>query len=177
MEKYNGGSMRKFSAVPLIVSALTLVGCSPLDSGDFSSGNLDACKGVLVQVNYGILSDDIVSECVEFESDSALASDVLSFAGVVTEGTEEYGDMVVCRVNSLPSDAEEIRVEEEEPYLETCEGMPPAFAYWALWHKASPASEWEYATEGVGTLMVSAGEALGLAFSSGADVVTPDIEP
>ena len=169
--------MRKTFGVPLALALMTLAGCSPVDSGGFSSGNLESCDGVEVHVNYGILSDDVISECVEFESDTALASDVLSFAGVFTEGTEEYGDLVVCRVNSLPSDAEEIRVEGEEPYLETCAEMPPAFAYWALWHKASPESDWDYATEGVGTLMVSAGEALGLAFSSGTDIVTPDIEP
>ncbi len=156
---------------------LSVAACSPVNSDGFSEGDVDNCNGVIVQVNFGILSDDRISECVEFESDTALAADVLAFAGVDTEGTEAYGDMVVCRVNSLPSESEEIVVEGEDPHLETCVEMPPAFAYWALWHKSEGAAEWDYAMEGVGTLMVAPGESLGLGFSSGTDVVTPDIEP
>ena len=156
---------------------LSVVACSPVNSDGFSAGDLDNCEGVVVNVNFGILSNDPIAECVEFETETALAKDVLSFAGVETEGTEAYGDMVVCRVNSLPSDTEEILVEGEDPHLETCAEMPPAFAFWALWHKGEGAAEWEYAMEGMGTLMVAPGESLGLGFSSGTDVVTPDIEP
>jgi hypothetical protein len=168
----------KFIAVVYASAAiLTLGGCTAIDSSGFSAGDPSSCDGVLVQVNYGILSDDTVNECVEFESDLALASEVLSFAGVETEGTDAYGDLVVCRVNSRPSEGEEILVEGEQPYLETCQDMPPAFAYWALWHKSGPEAQWDYATEGVGTLKVSPGESLGLGFSSGIDVVTPENEP
>lgn len=159
------------------VGLLFVAACSPASTDGFSAGNLDNCDGVIVNVNFGILNDDRIAECVEFESETALAADVLTFAGVETEGTEAYGDMVVCRVNSLPSESEEIVVEGENPYLETCAEMPPAFAYWALWHKSEGAAEWNYAVEGLGTLMVAPGESLGLGFSSGADVVTPDIEP
>jgi hypothetical protein len=169
--------MKVIAIVYAAAGLLTLGGCTAVDSSEFSAGNPSSCDGVLVQVNYGILSDVGVVECVEFESETALASDVLSFAGVETEGTDAYGDLVVCRVNSLPSPNEELIVEGEEPYRETCAEMPPAFAYWALWHKSDPGSPWDYATEGVGTLMVSPGESLGLGFSSGTDVVTPDIEP
>ena len=159
------------------VALFSVAGCSPVNSDGFSAGDLDNCKGVVVNVNFGILSDDPIAECVEFDTETVLAKDVLSFAGVETEGTEAYGDMVVCRVNALPSDTKEIVVEGEDPYLETCVEMPPAFAYWALWHKSEGAAEWDYAMEGVGTLMVAPGESLGLGFSSGTDVVTPDIEP
>lgn len=169
--------MKNSLIVTTFASMLSLAACSPVNSDGFSAGELDNCDGVIVNVNFGILSDDTIAECVEFESETALAKDVLSFAGVETEGTEAYGDMVVCRVNALPSQTEEIVVEGENPYLETCAEMPPAFAYWALWHKAESAADWDYAMEGVGTLMVAPGESLGLGFSSGTDVVTPDIEP
>ena len=169
--------MKTSLIVATCAAVLSLSACSPVNSDGFSAGEFDSCDGVLVSVNFGILSDDSIAECVEFESETALAKDVLSFAGVETEGTEAYGDMVVCRVNSLPSDTEEIVVEGEDPHLETCVEMPPAFAYWALWHKSDGAAEWDYAMEGVGTLMVAPGESLGLGFSTGTEIVTPDIEP
>jgi hypothetical protein len=168
----------KSLAAAVVLSGLVVVsGCSPIDSNGFSRGEIGACSGVTVEVNYGTLSDDHFAECVEFEGESALATEVLAFAGVTTEGTEAYGDLVVCRVNDLPSDEKEIVVEGEEPYLETCAEMPPAFAYWALWQKPDQESPWDYAMEGVGTLMVMPGSSLGLAFSSGDDVVMPSIEP
>lgn len=169
--------MKNSLIIVTCAALLSVAACSPVNTDGFSDGDVDNCDGVIVQVNFGILSDDRISECVEFESETALAADVLAFAGVDTKGTEAYGDMVVCRVNSLPSESEEIVVEGEDPYLETCVEMPPAFAYWALWHKSEGAAEWDYAMEGVGTLMVAPGESLGLGFSSGTDVVTPDIEP
>lgn len=169
--------MKSLATLLSAATVVALAGCSPVDSSGFSSGDIDACSGVIVAVNYGSLSNQSVAECVEFEGESALASDVLSFAGVTTEGTEAYGDLVVCRVNDLPSATEEIVVDGEEPYLETCVDMPPAFAYWALWQKPDQQSPWDYAMEGVGTLMVAPGSSIGLAFSSGDDIVTPSIEP
>lgn len=169
--------MKNSLMVATCAALLSVAACSPVNSDGFSAGDLDNCDGVIVNVNFGILSDEPIAECVEFESETALAGDVLSFAGVETEGTEAYGDMVVCRVNALPAETEEIVVDGEDPYLETCVEMPPAFAYWALWQKSDSAAEWDYASEGVGTLMVAPGESLGLGFSSGTDIVTPDIEP
>ena len=169
--------MKSLTTLLSAATVVALAGCSPVDSNGFSRGDIDACSGVIVAVNYGSLSNQSLAECVEFEGESALASDVLSAAGVTTEGTEAYGDLVVCRVNGLPSASEEIVVAGEDPYLETCADMPPAFAYWALWQKPDQQSPWDYAMEGVGTLMVTPGSSIGLAFSSGDDIVTPSIEP
>ena len=169
--------MKSLVAVIGGVALAAIAGCSPVDYNDLSRGDIESCSGVIVEVNYGVLSDESVAECVEFERESALASDVLAFAGVTTEGTDTYGDLVVCRVNDLPSATEELVVEGEEPYLEACADMPPAFAYWALWQKPDQQSSWDYAVEGVGTLMVTPGSSIGLAFSSGEDIVTPSIEP
>jgi hypothetical protein len=169
--------MKSLAAVIGGVALAAIAGCSPVDSNGLSRGDIESCSGVIVEVNYGVLSDESLAECVEFEGESALASDVLAFAGVTTEGTDTYGDLVVCRVNDLPSATEELVVEGEEPYLETCADMPPAFSYWALWQKPDQQSPWDYAMEGVGTLMVTPGSSIGLAFSSGEDIVTPSIEP
>jgi hypothetical protein len=162
----------RFSALFLPV-LFAVAGCSQVGDTGMAMGNPNNCSGVVVQVNYGILGEPALDECVEFDGGSAAATDVLAAVGIETEGTEIYGDQVVCRVNGLPSATEELVVPGEDPHLETCADMPPAFAYWALWAKANESSEWDYATEGIGTLMVEPGTALGLAFSSGTDVVTP----
>jgi hypothetical protein len=100
----------------------------------------------------------------------------LSVAGYDIEGTATYGDQVVCRVNDLPSESEPFVVEGEEPHIETCADMPPAFGYWALWVKSDLDAQWAYAEEGVGTLPVEPGQTLGLVFSTGGDTPTPTDE-
>jgi hypothetical protein len=160
------------------IALLALVSaCAPVDDQGFSSGDPEACEGVVVAVNYGILGEDAVNECVEFDAEEALAADVLAFAGIETAGTDTYGDQVVCRVNGLPSETEELLVPGFDPHRETCEDMPPAHAYWALWVKADADSAWDYAMEGVGTLMVSPESSLGLAFSAGDDIEQPSTTP
>jgi hypothetical protein len=154
-------------------SLLLLAGCVSSPAQAFSLGNPDACDGVSVVVNYGILSTERDVSCVEFSETEAIAGDVLSFAGIDTEGTETYGDQVVCRVNGLPSESEPFEVEGEDPYLETCADMPPAFGYWALWVKDSGQSEWAYAEEGIATLAVTPGMTVGLVFSTAGETPVP----
>ena len=164
----------KVSGIGLLgVSVLLLAGCQPTTSEGFSLGDLEDCSGVVVVAHYGLLSEDVVTECVEFDASEAPAQKVLGVAGLELEGTAEYGDQIVCRVNGLPSASEEFVVPGEDPHLETCADMPPAFAYWALWVKENPEAPWTYATEGVGTLVVKPGMSLGLAFSAGGDTSTP----
>ena len=141
-----------------------------------SLGDPEDCAGVTVVVNFGLLSEDRDTECVELENDSAIARDVLSVAGYEIEGTATYGDQVVCRVNDLPSESDPFVVEGEDPHSETCADMPPAFGYWALWVKSEPDAQWAYAEEGVGTLPVEPGQTLGLVFSTGGETPTPTDE-
>jgi hypothetical protein len=131
------------------------------------------CDGVLVEVNFGTLNAERINACVDFEGDEILAKDALSQAGVEIEGTLTYPDQIVCRVNGLPSETEAIEVEGQEPHLESCADMPPAFAYWALWVKNGDAAQWEYATEGAATLKLTKGQSVGLAFASGDLAPTP----
>lgn len=157
-------------ATSILIAALSA--CATAVPG-LSLGDSEDCTGVTVVVNFGLLSVDRDTECVELENDSAIARDVLSVAGYEIEGTATYGDQVVCRVNDLPSESDPFVVEGEEPHSETCADMPPAFGYWALWVKSDPGAEWAYAEEGVGTLPVEAGQTLGLVFSTGGETPTP----
>lgn len=92
------------------------------------------------------------------------AADVLAAAGVETEGTEEYGDQVVCRVDGAPADDVPLIAEDGTEHLETCASMPAAFAYWSLWVRPA-GGEWAYAEEGLSTLQLEPGAALGLLFT------------
>lgn len=160
----------------LFLSSVLLVGlggCAVPSASGLSLGDVEDCSGVSVVVNYGVLSDDRDLLCVDLAEDTAIAKEVMAFAGYDTEGTGTYGDQVVCRVNGLPSDSEAFVVEGEEPHLETCADMPPAFAYWALWVKSAPDAEWAYAEEGVGTLELEAGQTIGVVFSTGGETPTP----
>ena len=154
----------------LSLGVLILAGCSAASEDGFSADG--SCDGVVVEVSFGELGERINS-CVAINGTSEVAKDVLSQAGVSIEGTKAYGDAVICRVNGVPSKTEEIAVEGEQPYLESCEEFPPAFAYWALWVKDSDDAPWDYATEGVGSLQLTKGQSVGLSFTLAGNVITP----
>ncbi len=151
-----------------LVLLLSLSGCTA--SQEAAVGE---CDGVVVEVNFGALGAEQISQCISFEGEEILAKDVLAQAGVEIEGTITYPDQIVCRVNGLPSATEPLEIEGQEPYLEPCTDMPPEFAYWALWIKANQAAEWQYAPEGAATLKLTRGDAVGLAFASGDQAPTP----
>lgn len=158
----------------LAVTALLLSGCAPARPISAESEYLirGECNGVEVVVNFGILGKR-QSTCVETEG-STNAKELLKEAGFTTQGTDTYGDQIVCRVNDLPSPTQAFEVPGQEPHIETCENMPPAFGYWALWVRSEAEGEWTYATEGVGTLELNPGESIGLAFSTGGATPTPN---
>lgn len=160
----------RFPLIVLSVCALALSGCSGSDESGFDSNG--SCDGVVVEVNFAGQGEQITS-CVSINGTSEVAKDVLGQAGVSIEGTKAYGDAVVCRVNGVPSASKELLVEGEEPYIESCNEFPPAFAYWALWVKESDDAQWDYATEGVGSLQLSKGQSIGLALTLGGEVITP----
>lgn len=162
--------MRKFFS--LLLALPLMAGCTSAPSATELGSE---CEGVSVFVNFSGEGQNI-SKCVTFSGDTELTKTILEAASVKTEGTTTYGDQVVCRVNNVPSADVPLEVEGNDPHLETCEDMPPAFAYWALWVKKSGSSEWEYATEGVGSLQLSAGDSVGLAFSLAGQTPTPEGE-
>jgi hypothetical protein len=112
---------------------------------------------VSVVVEFGTLGAERIDTCAP----AGPVSDALDAVGVTTEGTVDYGDQVVCRVNDLPA-----------PEVEPCATLP-SDAYWALWVKDSPDAEWGYAEEGVATLELSEGQSVGLVYTEGTDSVPP----
>ena len=101
-----------------------------------------------------------------------MASDILAEAGITTEGTVDYGDQVVCRVNGQPSADEPVEIDGIEPFVETCETLG-ADAFWGLWVKPTPDGEWEFAQEGVATLELTEGQSVGLVYTPATETIPP----
>ncbi len=129
------------------------------------------CGGVRVIVDFGLLDTRAVNACVTV-SQATPAREVLASAGVTLQGTDAYGDAVVCRVNDLPDATTPVNVDGHDPFVETCASMPPEFAYWALWVKQGT-PDWGYAMVGVGDLELNPGESIGLVFTTGTATPTP----
>ena len=173
-----------------LIAALTLSGCAqaapstaPLTSSpgvsstessaeSSTESSTDDCSGVGVVVDFGPLDADTLSECVDADATLA-ASAVMQTAGVTTEGTVQYGDQIVCRVNDRPAADETVEVDGEASFTESCAAMPAAYAYWALWVKSAPDADWAYAQEGLGSLQTAPGETLGLVYTTGTETPTP----
>lgn len=135
----------------------------------------EACaddSGITVAVDASALEDgDSKSWCIETDETLA-AADALTLVNVTTEGTEEYGDQVVCRVNGVPAEDQAITAPDGSEYFETCTSMAPEYAFWGLWVKPA-GGEWGFAQEGIATLELEPGESLGLLFTLNGEPAAP----
>jgi hypothetical protein len=129
-------------------------------------------EGITLVVDSSALADGSAKEWCRPTEEPLAVADVLGEAGVETEGTEEYGDQVVCRVNGLPSATEPVGSKEDPSYVEECASMPAAFAYWSLWTQPA-GGEWAYAEEGLATLEAQPGERVALLFTLDGAPATP----
>ncbi len=164
--------LTRTAAPLLLLAALALAGCStaaePTPSPTPTQASADGCDQVTVVVDFGVLDEPVLESCAA----AGAATDVLAEAGVTTEGTVDYGDQVVCRVNGEPAADETVTIEGQTPFTESCQTLN-AVAYWALWVKTAAGSEWEYAQEGVNTLQLEAGQSVGLVYTPGTESTPP----
>ncbi len=157
------------AATILAAALLTLTACaSAVTAPEPSSSTSGGCGTVAVVVDFGPLDEPALAACV----DAGPAAEVLEAAGVSTEGTVDYGDQVVCRVNGQPSADEEVVIDGQPAFRETCQTLNAA-AYWAIWVRSTPGADWEYAQEGVNTLQLTDGQSVGLVYTPGTESVPP----
>lgn len=116
-----------------------------------------SCAEVTVVVDFGTLDSPTIRTC----GPTGIALATLKAAKIATEGSGDYGDAVVCRVDNHPT-----------PAQESCAKLP-SDAYWALWVKSSGDASWAYAQEGVASLKLTAGESVGLVYTHGTDSTPP----
>lgn len=152
------------AAAALVLLALTACSAAspdadPTPTVSDSAAADGACTDaeVTVVVEFGSLGAPDIEECAP----AGPAADALAAVDISTEGTADYGDQVVCRVDEQPA-----------PEVESCATLP-ANAYWALWVRDDAEAEWAYAEEGVATLELAAGQSLGLVYTEGTDSVPP----
>jgi len=171
-------TLRTLAAASAAALLLTLAACSQTPTAADPSASAPAsggeCAGVTIVVDASVLEledDPSTQTCVE--TDTAIAaSDALDEADVTTEGTVEYGDQVICRVNGVPAEDFALPADDGSDYFETCEAMPAAFAYWGLWVQPE-GGEWEFAQEGLSTLQLEPGESLALVFTLNGEPAAP----
>lgn len=134
-----------------------------------AGGKGNSC--VNVYIDFGPLTGEPtkIMECID-EVGQASALDVLRKGGVKIDGTQKYGDKVVCRVDNLPG-----------PVIESCESMPPEKSYWAVLIKRKQLipnpfdvnGKWNWAQTGISDVRLNPGDSLGLVFADNGKVVFP----
>lgn len=157
---------------PTTAAPATSAAASSSAAASTSPSTAETCDGVKVIVDSGPLKQSAADKSVCVPVDAATpASKVLEEANVKTEGTTQYPNELVCRVNGVPAADFDIK-HKGGTYREECKGMPAAFAYWSLWVKPATGA-WEYAQEGLATLQVSPGQSLELLFTVDGEPAAP----
>jgi hypothetical protein len=125
---------------------------------------------VTLYVDYGPLGNGTQSTSCIPVSSKTNALDLLADAGLTIEGTQKYGNAIVCRINNRP-----------DATTESCQEMPPAEAYWAVLvkeHEILPipfntAGAWGWAQTGIDQVYLEPGDAIGLVFADNGEVRFP----
>ena len=122
------------------------------------AGTAGACKGtsgVTVTVDFTAFSGVEQTRCAAGAQTSGITA--LQHAGFTVAGTKQFGLAFVCRIQGLPSTAQQ-----------SCNSTPPANAYWAYYHASATATTWSYATSGASSYKPPVGSIDAWAFGNGA---------
>ncbi|MBN6033809.1 terpene cyclase/mutase family protein [Amycolatopsis sp. 195334CR] len=118
-------------------------------------------SGVTVTVDFAAFGGAQETRCAPGAQASGVAA--LQNAGFTPTGTTRWGLAFVCRINALPT-----------PAQDPCVNTPPATAYWAYYHANAGATAWTYSTQGASTYVPPLGSIEAWAFGNGA---TPTLTP
>lgn len=125
---------------------------------------------VTLYVDYGPLNNqETAVSCIPVDGKTN-ALDILAAAKLEVQGTQQYGNAVLCRLEGLP-----------DASTESCLGMPPADAYWAVLVKEYELipnpfdliGEWGWAQTGINEVYLNPGDSLGLVFADNGEVKYP----
>jgi len=167
------------AARPAVVAGLSGgVGVRPPAPG--ASSGLTTCDGVTVVVDGGVLDTAALGPVSGLACAAAdgpvTAYDAVAAARVELQGTEQWGAAFVCRVDGRPALDEDVLRADGSVGTEPCLRTPSQGAYWALW-TSTDASTWTYATRGVTSTEVAAGDAVGLVFVTSDEATPPQVSP
>jgi hypothetical protein len=116
--------------------------------------------GVTVKVDFTAFGGGVTTNCALGDPTSGLTA--LTGAGFTVTGTSRWGLAFVCRINSLPTSAQD-----------PCVNTPPATAYWSYWH-GTPGGSWTYSSSGAGGYNPAPGTVEGWAYGAG---TAPTVAP
>jgi hypothetical protein len=126
-----------------------------------TAGHCPGSTGVTVFVDFTAFGQGTQTRCAPGTPSTGI--DALTQAGFTPAGTTKYGLAFVCRINNLPSTAQQ-----------ACVTTPPATAYWAYYHANAGATTWSYSSSGPSSYHPAQGSIEGWAFGNGA---TPSKTP
>jgi hypothetical protein len=159
------------AAVAVTLTALA----TPAVAIDQSKGRPGFCPnatGVTVVVDFQQLGGTTIVRCFP-HSGPGTGLDALEGAGFQVEGTRRWGKAFICRIENRPSAVEEIPIDGDAGYKESCLDTSPAQAYWSYWH-AGNNCPWVYSQWGVKNRDLTLGGFEGWSFSLNA---TADTNP
>ena len=162
---------RTASLTVFSVFTLALAACASAPTAGPVSEAAEGCAGVQVVVDFATLGPQPIDTCVGASAETS-AADIAKQAGLTTQGTGDYGDAIVCRVNGEPSAQTALQLASGS-YTEDCADMPSADAYWSVWVK--DAGVWDYAQVGFNDLKLKPGQSVALLFDINNSVTAPEM--
>ncbi|MCP2163374.1 flagellar biosynthesis protein FlhF [Goodfellowiella coeruleoviolacea] len=163
-------------ALGVVAAVLVVAATAPhAHAVDQSRGRPGFCTsdtGVTVVVDFQQLGGTTLVRCNP-QATSGTGLDALKGAGFQLAGTQRWGEGFVCRIENRPSAVEEIPIEGDTDYRESCVDTPPASGYWSYWHAANGCA-WEYSQWGLKNRAFIQGGFEGWSFSLNA---TADTNP
>jgi hypothetical protein len=138
----------------VVTGGATRAGADPVSSCSTTSG-------VVIVVDFSAFGGAINQQCDPDTSTDALTA--MNAEGFATQGDSHDGDGFVCRINNLPT-----------PAQDPCVNTPPATAYWAFWIANPGQTSWSVSPLGAMSLDPKPGSTELWSFGSGA---TPSFPP
>lgn len=105
-------------------------------------GDCSTTVGEIVVVDFAHWGGPIDRGCA---ASLSTGYNALSEAGFITEGTEEDGPDLICRIGLASQGSSSY---EPTPSEDPCVNTPPASAYWSYWHADAGQNTWTYARQG-----------------------------
>lgn len=120
-----------------------------------TAGPCSGTSGVTVTVDFTAFGTGQQTRCASGAQSNGLAA--LQNAGFTPAGTSRYGLAFICRINGLPTAAQD-----------ACVNTPSATAYWAYYHALAGATTWSYSSSGASSYQPPLGSIEAWAFGNGA---------
>jgi hypothetical protein len=130
---------------------LGAAGLLPPTPASAAAACADSSIGVTVVVDFSYFGGGIQTSCVPGDPGTGLNALQRLYS---TQGTQQFGNAYVCRINGLPT-----------PDTEACVVTPPSNAYWSYWHGVN--GSWRYSTIGAAGYDVGVGAVEGWSFGAG----------